>query len=109
MGVYQSEMGFLTTIHEINYINANLKLVCICVIKPMKLSGWIRAIASDVEKAVELTRIRHLDLSISTSKLLIEGKFQGKNHEDDILNMMVEAVKLARDYGIKTIGVNDHI
>ncbi len=75
----------------------------------MKLSGWIRAIASDVEKAVELTRIRHLDLSISTSKLLIEGKFQGKNHEDDILNMMVEAVKLARDYGIKTIGVNDHI
>ncbi|MHA1688962.1 MAG: homocitrate synthase/isopropylmalate synthase family protein [Promethearchaeota archaeon] len=106
MGVYQSEMGFPTTIHEINYINANLELVRMGVIKPMKLSGWIRAIASDVEKAVELTRIRHLNLSISTSKQMIEGKFQGKHHEDDILNMMVEAVKLARDYGIKTIGVN---
>jgi len=106
MGVYQSEMGFPTTLHETNYINANLELARMGVLKPMILEGWIRAIESDVEKAVELTRIEHLNLSISTSNQMIEGKFQGKYNKDDIIKIMVAAVRRARELGIKTIGVN---
>ena len=99
-------MGFPTTLHETNYINANLELAKMKVISPMILEGWIRAIEEDVVKAVELTRIEHLNLSISTSQQMINGKFQGKFNEDDIINMMVAAVNRARDLGIKTIGVN---
>ncbi len=106
MGVYQSEFGFPTTLHETNYINANLELARMKVIHPMILEGWVRAIDSDVEKAVELTRVEHLNLSISTSKQMIQGKFQGKYNEDDVINMMTAAVQRARDLGIKTIGVN---
>lgn len=106
MGVYQSEIGFPTTLHETNYINANLELVKIGVLKPIILSGWMRAIESDVEKAVELTRLEHVNLSISTSQQMINGKFQGKLDGENIIKMMVVAVERARDLGIKTIGVN---
>ena len=106
MGVYQSEIGFPTTLHETNYINANLELAEIGVLKPMKLSGWMRAIESDVEKALELTQLEHINLSISTSNQMITGKFQGKYDGEDIIKMMVAAVKRAQDLGIKTIGVN---
>ena len=106
MGVFQSEIGFPTTLHETNYINANLELAKIGVLKPMKLSGWMRAVESDVEKAVELTQLEHINLSISTSNQMINGKFQGKYDAEDIIKMMVDAVKRADDLGIKTIGVN---
>jgi homocitrate synthase NifV len=106
MGVCQSEIGFPTTLHETNYINANLELAKIGVLKPIILSGWIRAVESDVERAMELTRLEHLNLSISTSPQMINGKFQGKFNGDDIIKMMVAAVKRAEDLGIKTIGVN---
>ncbi|MHA1150769.1 MAG: homocitrate synthase/isopropylmalate synthase family protein [Promethearchaeota archaeon] len=106
IGVYQSEMGFPTTLHETNYINANLELVRMGVLKPMILEGWIRAIEEDVALAMELTRVEHLNLSISTSPQMIQGKFQGKMNQDDIIKKMVAAVTLAKDRGIKTIGVN---
>ncbi|TFG03746.1 MAG: homocitrate synthase, partial [Promethearchaeota archaeon] len=106
MGVFQSELGFPTTNHETNYINANLELAEMKVIYPMRLEGWIRAIESDVEKAVELTRVKHLNLSISTSNQMINGKFQGKYDKEDIIKVMVDAVKRAKELGIKTIGVN---
>jgi isopropylmalate/homocitrate/citramalate synthase len=106
MGVHQSEFGFPTTLHETNYINANLELARMGVLKPIILSGWIRAMESDVEKAVELTRVEHLNLSISTSPQMINGKFLGNMSEDDIISSMVAAVKRAKDLGIKTIGVN---
>ncbi|MHA1797285.1 MAG: homocitrate synthase/isopropylmalate synthase family protein [Candidatus Helarchaeota archaeon] len=106
MGIYQSEIGFPTTLHETNYINANVKLAKLGVLKPMILEGWIRAIESDVEKAVEMTDIEHLNLSISTSKQMINGKFRGKYNEKDIINLAVKAIKRARDLGIKTIGIN---
>jgi len=106
IGVYQSEFGFPFTNHEINYLNANLELADLKVIYPMILSGWIRAIPSDVEKAIELTNIKHLNLSISTSNQMIKGKFRGKKSEEDVINLMREAVKLARQEGINTIGVN---
>ncbi|MFX0075312.1 MAG: homocitrate synthase [Candidatus Hermodarchaeota archaeon] len=106
MGVFQSEIGFPTTLHETNYINANLELAKIGVLKPMLLSGWMRAIESDVEKAIELTKLEHVNLSISTSPQMINGKFQGKYEGDDVIKMMVLAVQRARDLGMKTIGVN---
>jgi len=106
MGIYQSEMGFPTTRHETNYINANLELADKGVLHPMVLEGWIRAISQDVEKATELTRIEHLNLSISTSDQMIVGKFQGKFSEKDITKMMTEAVDKAKQRGIKTVGVN---
>ena len=106
MGIYQSEIGFPTTYHETNYINANLELVELGILKPIILGGWVRALESDVEKAIELTRIKHLNISISTSHQMIQGKFQGRYDENDIIEMMVAAVHRARDLGIKTIGVN---
>jgi len=106
MGVFQSEIGFPTTLHETNYINANLELVKIGVLKPIILSGWMRAIESDVENALELTQLKYVNLSISTSPQMIRGKFQGKYDGEDIIQVMVKAVQRASDLGIKVIGVN---
>jgi isopropylmalate/homocitrate/citramalate synthase len=72
----------------------------------MILSGWVRAIESDVEMARQLTRIEHLNVSISTSNQMIEGKFGGKWDKNDVIKEMVKAVERARDLGIRTIGVN---
>ena len=49
MGIWQSEFGFPTTHHEINYLQANLELVELGAIDRMRLGGWIRAITPDVE------------------------------------------------------------
>ena len=106
MGIYQSEIGFPTTLHETNYINANLELAKLGVLVPIILAGWMRAIESDVEKGIELTQLEHVNLSISTSPQMINGKFQGKFDGENIIQMMVAAVKRAEDLGIKTIGVN---
>ncbi|MBU3934253.1 MAG: homocitrate synthase, partial [Candidatus Omnitrophica bacterium] len=106
MGIYQSEFGFPVTHHETNYLNANLELVKMGVIKPMILEGWIRAIPEDVEVATKLTKVKHLNLSISTSEQMIRGKFKGKFSKEDVIKVMVEAVDLAKQKGIKTIGVN---
>ena len=76
-GVFQSEFGFPFTNHEVNYLNANLELAEAGVISPMRLSGWLRAIPQDVETAFKnVPRLKHLNLSISTSKQMIVYKFQ---------------------------------
>ena len=106
MGIYQSEFGFPVTRHETNYLNANLKLARKGILKPIILSGWVRAITKDVATAVKLTKVKHLNLSISTSGQMINGKFQGRKTKRDIINMMTDAVDLAKKKGIKTIGVN---
>lgn len=106
MGVHQSEFGFPVTHHETNYINANLELVKKGVLEPIILSGWIRAITQDVEAALNLTKVKHINMSISTSEQMIKGKFQGRKNKDDIIKMMTDALKLAREKGMKTIGVN---
>ncbi len=106
MGVYQSEFGFPVTHHETNYLNANLELAKKGVLKPIILSGWVRAITEDVETALKLTEVRHLNLSISTSEQMIKGKFQGRKSKDDVIKMMTDALRLARKKGIKTVGVN---
>ncbi|MCX5686812.1 MAG: homocitrate synthase, partial [Candidatus Omnitrophica bacterium] len=78
MGIAQSEFGFPVTRHETNYLNANVELARLGVLKPIMLSGWIRAIKEDVEKARKMTNVENLNLSISTSDQMINGKFQGR-------------------------------
>lgn len=107
MGVYQSEFGFPTTKHESNYLRANLKLQALGVLQPIHLGGWIRATVEDVEKAFELVpEIKDLALSISTSQQMINGKFQGRKGEQDILNMAVESIDAARKHGAENISIN---
>jgi len=107
MGIFQSEFGFPITSHEINYLNANLELAKKKVLYPIRLSGWMRAIPSDVEIAFKnVPKLKYINLSISTSEQMIVGKFQGKMKFKDVVNVMVEAVKLAKEKGAKSIGVN---
>jgi len=106
IGVFQSEFGFPVTRHETNYLNANLELAKMGVLSRIRLSGWVRAIPEDVERALYLTKVKHLNLSISTSDQMIKGKFRGKKSRADIIALMVDAVKLARKKKVKSIGVN---
>ncbi len=107
MGVFQSEFGFPTTKHESNYIQANLELAEMGVLQPIRLGGWIRATAEDVKTSFRLVpKIKHLNLSVSTSDQMIQGKFQGRKTRDDIVQMMVDAVDAARSHGAESIGVN---
>ncbi|MBL7127146.1 MAG: homocitrate synthase [Dehalococcoidales bacterium] len=107
MGVFQSEFGFPTTRHETLYLQANLELAQMGVLQPIRLEGWIRAIASDVETAFRLVPdIKHLNLSISTSSQMINGKFQGRKRQEDIIHDMTTALDAARALGAETVGVN---
>ncbi|MDD5700664.1 MAG: homocitrate synthase [Dehalococcoidales bacterium] len=107
MGIFQSEFGFPTTRHESLYLKANLELAAMGVIAPMRLGGWIRAIVPDVEMAFKMVpQIRHLNLSISTSDQMINGKFRGKKTREDIIQEMTGAVDAARNLGCQSIGVN---
>lgn len=107
MGVFQSEFGFPTTRHETNYLRANLELARIGVLKQIRLGGWIRATVEDVETTfVRVPDIEHLNLSISTSDQMINGKFQGKKDRSSIIKDMADAVRLARKYGAKSVGAN---
>jgi len=107
MGVFQSEFGFPTTRHEQYYLQANLELAAMGVLKPIRLAGWIRAMVADVERAFKLVpKIKHLNLSVSTSDQMIQGKFQGARSREDVVSMMVDAVEAARGRGAESIGVN---
>ncbi len=108
IGVFQSEFGFPFTPHETNYLNANLALQKSGKeLKKIRLEGWCRAITKDVELAFKLVpATKHLNLSISTSDIMIEGKFQGKMGRDDVIKNMIRATDRAYKLGAETIGVN---
>ncbi len=107
MGIYQSEIGFPTLKHEVNYINANLALAKKGVIKSLRLEGWCRAVPEDIELTFKnCPDIKHINISISTSDIMIDGKFQGRKTWKDVLNSMVDALKVAKSMGIETVGVN---
>jgi len=107
LGVFQSEFGFPTTRHESNYLHANLKLAEMGVLQPISLGGWIRGTVEDVEEAYRLVPdIKDLNLSVSTSKQMITGKYLGKKNEGDILTMTAEAIDAAKSHGTENIGVN---
>jgi len=107
MGITQSEFGFPTTQHEINYLNGNLELVDRNVISTTKLSGWMRGIASDVELSFKnVPKLKNINLSQSTSDQMINGKYMGKKTPQDIINMTCEAVECAVSLGAEDIGIN---
>ena len=107
MGVYESEFGFPTTRHEILYLQANLELADMGVLQPIRLAGWIRATVEDVEQTFKwVPAIQHLNLSISVSDQMINGKFHGKKDKRDILKMVAESVDAARSHGATSIGLN---
>ncbi|MCX8028246.1 MAG: homocitrate synthase [Thermodesulfovibrionales bacterium] len=107
MGIYQSEVGFPTLKHEINYINANLELAKMGVMKRIHLEGWCRAIADDVRLSLKnCPDLKHMNVSMSTSDIMLKGKFQGKKSWKEILGTVKEAITVAKDLGIETIGVN---
>ncbi|MFZ2603239.1 MAG: homocitrate synthase [Candidatus Omnitrophota bacterium] len=107
LGVFQSEFGFPTTHHETNYLNANLELAEMNVLSPIRLGGWMRAIEEDVQETFKsCPKIRHLNLSMSTSEQMIRHKFKGKLDHASVIKEMTDAVKTARDLGAESIGVN---
>jgi len=107
MGVFQSEFGFPFTHHETNYLNANIELAEMGALSPMRLEGWARAIKKDVDLSFKLVpKIKHLNLSISTSRIMLEGKFSGKLDEEGVIKSMAEAVDVAYKLGAETVGVN---
>ncbi|MBU4128612.1 homocitrate synthase [bacterium] len=107
MGIYQSEFGFPVTHHETNYLSANLELAEIGLLKPIRLSGWVRAICEDVDMAFEkVPKLKHLNLSISTSEQMIKHKFRGKLDHAEVIKEMTNAAKRARQLGAESVGVN---
>ncbi len=107
MGITQSEFGFPTTKHEINYLNGNLELVERGVIRKTKLSGWMRSIAEDVELSFKnVPKLKNINLSQSTSEQMINGKYQGKKTPEDLLAMTHDAIQCALEKGGQLIGVN---
>lgn len=107
MGITQSEFGFPNTQHEINYLNANLELVDRGIINKTKLSGWMRALASDVHQSFKnVPRLKCVNLSVSTSDQMIQGKFMGRKSKDDIIAQACEAIDAALSCGAKIVGIN---
>jgi isopropylmalate/homocitrate/citramalate synthase len=114
MGIFQSEFGFPYTLHERNYIRANLELDRLGALAPMRLGGWCPMRENEIEMSFKDTGLEHVNLSISTSQQMTDGKFGGRivrAPEDDpdapnLLDIMSTCVALARDLGAATIGVN---
>ena len=59
---------------------ASLELAEMGVLKPIRLSGWIRALAEDVETTYRyVPNIKHLALSISTRQPLEDRRAESLN------------------------------
>ncbi len=56
--------------------------------------------------AKKYTQINHLNLSASTSDIMIDGKYGGRKTRDGVLNDMIEALNEATNMGFTRIGVN---
>jgi homocitrate synthase NifV len=106
LGVHQSEFGFPFSFHEVPYLNANLELQERGVIRNLILSGWCRATVGDVEAALKHTRVRHFNLSISTSDQMMRSKFRSRFSRDEMLRMVADSVDAAKQGGALSVGVN---
>ncbi len=105
LGIHQSEFGFPFSNHEHNYIKGNLALRDRGVFGDMVLEGWVRALRGDVEAAVAVG-CTDLNLSMSTSDLMLELKFRGKFDRAAVTREMTDAVRAAKEGGVRTVGVN---
>ena len=107
MGIYQSELGFPALKHEVNYINANLELARLGGIKRLRLEGWCRAMPRDVELAFRnCPGLKHVSLSMSTSDIMLKSKLMGRKSWDEIVKGVCSSIKLAKELGAETVGVN---
>src|SRR5580698_2870220 len=111
LGVAQSEIGFPFLFHEVPYVRACLALAEAGAFGDLRLSGWCRAVPADVEAAVSVAapggrRLRHYNVSISTSDQMIAHKFRGRLDRSAIIDEMTAAVAAARAGGAETVGVN---
>src|SRR5579875_2286829 len=122
LGVAQSEIGFPFLFHEAPYVRACLALAEAGAFGGLRLSGWCRAVAADVEAAASAVPqpgpgargLRHYNLSISTSDQMIANKFRGRLDRQAIIAEMTAAVAVAREAmrrdgvapGTGSIGVN---
>ncbi len=107
MGVYQSEIGFPTLKHETNYINANLELAKVGGIKRLHPEGWCRAVTEDIDLSFKnCPGLKHLNVSMSTSEIMLRGKFQGKKSWKDILKSVAASIRRAKELGAETVGLN---
>jgi citrate (Re)-synthase len=105
LGVAQSEIGFPFLFHEVPYVRAQTALAGAGALGGLRLSGWCRAVAADVERAAPLG-LRHYNLSISTSDQMLRGKFRGRLDRAAVIKEMVLAVRAAKAAGAETVGVN---
>lgn len=105
LGVAQSEIGFPFLFHEVPYIRAQLALAEAGAFGEMRLSGWCRGVVADVERALPLG-LRHYNLSISTSDYMIQNKFRGRLDRDAVVRETTAAVRMAKDAGAESVGVN---
>ncbi|MEV0995169.1 hypothetical protein [Nonomuraea sp. NPDC050202] len=105
LGVAQSEIGFPFLFHEVPYVRAQVALAQAGAFGELRLSGWCRGVPQDVEKAAPLG-LKHYNLSISTSDYMIQNKFRGRLDRDAIIREMTAAVRVAKDAGALTVGVN---
>ncbi|MFC5819797.1 LeuA family protein [Nonomuraea harbinensis] len=105
LGVAQSEIGFPFLFHEVPYVRAQVALAEAGAFGELRLSGWCRGVAADVEKAAPLG-LRHYNLSISTSDYMIQNKFRGRLDRGAIIREMTAAVRTAKAAGARTVGVN---
>ncbi|TMR13600.1 hypothetical protein ETD86_30410 [Nonomuraea turkmeniaca] len=105
LGVAQSEIGFPFLFHEVPYVKAQVALAEAGAFGGLRLSGWCRGVPQDVERAAPLG-LKHYNLSISTSDYMIQNKFRGRLDRDAIIREMTAAVRVAKDAGALTVGVN---
>ena len=105
LGVAQSEIGFPFLFHEVPYVRAQTALGEAGAFGDLRLSGWCRAVAADVERSLPLG-LSHYNLSISTSDQMLHGKFRDKLDRASVIQEMVAAVRVAKEGGVTTVGVN---
>jgi isopropylmalate/homocitrate/citramalate synthase len=105
LGVAQSEIGFPFLFHEVPYVRAQKALGDAGAFGDLRLSGWCRAVASDVEKSLPLG-LAHYNLSISTSDQMLRNKFRGRLDKPALIREMTQAVRTAKEGGAQTVGVN---
>ena len=105
LGVAQSEIGFPFLFHEVPYVRAQVALAEAGAFGDLRLSGWCRGVPADVEKSLPLG-LQHYNLSISTSDYMIANKFRGKLDRVAIIREATAAVRVAKEGGALTVGVN---
>jgi len=67
----------------------------------------VRAISKDVELARRMVPdLKFINISISTSDQMINGKWNGKYTFDDVVAMMTDALDAALELGFESVGVN---